>query len=150
MQAVKHGFAGLLVGCEPTGHRWRSVMQLADDAGAGFVCVQSLKVHLAREADDYTRDKTDHKDAVLIGKLISRLDCYLPERAMRTGPGCGIWGSAGSGWSVSNGHVPQPDQRPAVVQLARRIGVRGQAARVHRTPDIATEWLQGHRWDLVL
>lgn len=81
VQAVKHGFAGLLVGCEPTGHRWRSVMQLADDAGAGFVCVQSLKVHLAREADDYTRDKTDHKDAVLIGKLISRLDCYLPERA---------------------------------------------------------------------
>jgi len=80
-QAVKHGFTGVLVGCEPTGHRWRSVMQLADDAGMGFVCVQSLKVHLAREADDYTRDKTDHKDAVLIGKLMSRLDCYLPERA---------------------------------------------------------------------
>jgi hypothetical protein len=56
-------------------------MQLADDAGMGFVCVQSLKVHRAREADDYTRDKTDHKDAVLIGKLIARLDCYLPERA---------------------------------------------------------------------
>ncbi|MGH3915739.1 MAG: IS110 family transposase [Pseudonocardiaceae bacterium] len=80
-QAVKHGFTGVLVGCEPTGHRWRSVMQLADDAGVGFVCVQSLKVHLAREAEDYTRDKTDHKDAVLIGKLASRLDCYLPERA---------------------------------------------------------------------
>jgi transposase len=80
-QGVKHGFAGMVVGCEPTGHRWRSVMQLADEAGMGFVCVQSLKVHLAREADDYTRDKTDHKDAVLIGKLISRLDCYLPERA---------------------------------------------------------------------
>jgi transposase len=80
-QAVKRGFGGVVVGCEPTGHRWRSLMQLADDAGMGFVCVQSLKVHLAREADDYTRDKTDHKDAVLIGKLISRLECYLPERA---------------------------------------------------------------------
>jgi transposase len=80
-QAARHGFAAVVVGCEPTGHRWRSVMQLADDAGMGFVCVQSLKVHLAREADDYTRDKTDHKDAVLIGKLIARLDCYLPERA---------------------------------------------------------------------
>jgi transposase len=79
-QAIKHGFAGVVVGCEPTGHRWRSVMQLADDAGMGFVCVQSLRVHLAREADDYTRDKTDHKDSVLIGKLIARLDCYLPER----------------------------------------------------------------------
>jgi transposase len=54
---------------------------LADEAGMGFVCVQSLKVHLAREAEDYTRDKTDHKDAVLIGKLMSWLDCYLPERA---------------------------------------------------------------------
>jgi transposase len=48
------------------------------------VCVQSLKVHLAREADDYTRDETDHKDAVLIGKLISRLDCCLPRaRSLR-------------------------------------------------------------------
>ncbi len=80
-QAVRHGFAGVVVGCEPTGHRWRAMMALADDAGMGFVCVQSLRVHLAREADDYTRDKTDHKDAVLIGKLISSLDCYLPERA---------------------------------------------------------------------
>ena len=80
-QAGRHGFARVVVGCEPTGHRWRSVMQLADDAGMGFVCVQSLRVHLAREADDYTRDKTDHKDAVVIGKLVTRLDCYLPERA---------------------------------------------------------------------
>jgi transposase len=80
-QAAGMGFAGVLVGCEPTGHRWRVVMQAADEAGMGFVCVQSLKVHLARESDDYTRDKTDHKDAVLIGRLIARLDCYLPERA---------------------------------------------------------------------
>ena len=80
-QSGRHGFAGVVVACEPTGHRWRSVMQLADEAGMGFVCVQSLSVHLAREADDYTRDKTDHKDAVLIGKLASRLECYLPERA---------------------------------------------------------------------
>ncbi|HEY7014300.1 MAG TPA: transposase, partial [Streptosporangiaceae bacterium] len=31
--------------------------------------------------DDFTRDKTDHRDARLIGKLAVRLDCYLPERA---------------------------------------------------------------------
>jgi transposase len=80
-QAARHGFGQVVVGCEPTGHRWRAVMDLADTAGVGFVCVQSLRVHLAREADDYTRDKTDHKDAVLIGKLIVRLECYLPERA---------------------------------------------------------------------
>jgi transposase len=56
-------------------------MGLADQAGMGFVCVQSLRVHLEREADDYTRDKTDHKDAVLIGRLVVRRECYLPERA---------------------------------------------------------------------
>jgi transposase len=80
-RAAVEGFAGLVVACEPTGHRWRAVMGLADEVGAGFVCVQSLRVHLARQADDYTRDKTDHKDAVLIGVLTARLECYLPERA---------------------------------------------------------------------
>jgi transposase len=79
--AVKHGFVGVTVGCEPTGHRWKAVMGLADGAGMGFVCVQSLAVHRAREGDDYTLDKTDNRDTVLIGKLITRLDCYLPERA---------------------------------------------------------------------
>lgn len=58
-QAAKRGFAGVVVGCEPTGHRWRSVMELADRVGLAFVGVQPLRVHLAREADDYTRDKTD-------------------------------------------------------------------------------------------
>lgn len=80
-QAADAGFAGVVVGCEPTGHRWKAVMALADAAGMPMVCVQPLRVHLAREEDDYTRDKTDHKDAVLIGKLIARLDGYLPERA---------------------------------------------------------------------
>jgi transposase len=79
--AARLGFAGVVVACEPTGHRWRSVMALADEARMGYVCVQSLRVHLEREADDYTRDKTDHKDAVLIGRLVVRLECYLPERA---------------------------------------------------------------------
>ena len=80
-QAARAGFAGLTVACEPTGHRWKALMGLADAAGAGFVCVQPLAVHKEREKDDYTRDKTDHRDAYLIGRLVIRLDCYLPERA---------------------------------------------------------------------
>ena len=80
-QAARAGFTGLTVACEPTGHRWKALMGLADAAGAGFVCVQSLAVARAREGDDYTRDKTDHRDAYLIGKLVIRLECYLPERA---------------------------------------------------------------------
>jgi transposase len=35
----------------------------------------------ARAGDDYARDKTDHRDAYLIGKLAVRPECYLPERA---------------------------------------------------------------------
>jgi transposase len=80
-QAARAGLAGLVVACEPTGHRWKALMGLADAAGHGFCCVQSLAVARAREGDDYTRDKTDHRDACLIGKLVIRLDCYLPERA---------------------------------------------------------------------
>jgi transposase len=80
-RAARAGLAGLTVACEPTGHRWKALMGLADAAGHGFACVQSLAVARAREGDDYTRDKTDHRDAYLIGKLVIRLDCYLPERA---------------------------------------------------------------------
>jgi transposase len=80
-RAAGAGLAGLVVACEPTGHRWKAVMGLADEAGHGFVCVQSLAVHRAREGDDYTLGKTDHRDSYLIGKLVIRLECYLPERA---------------------------------------------------------------------
>jgi transposase len=80
-KAAGAGFGGLTVACEPTGHRWKALMGLADAAGDGFCCVQSLAVARAREGDDYTRDKTDHRDAYLIGKLVIRLECYLPERA---------------------------------------------------------------------
>ena len=80
-RAARAGFAGLVVACEPTGHRWKALMGAADGAGHGFCCVQPVAVARAREGDDYTRDKTDHRDAYLIGKLAVRLDCYLPERA---------------------------------------------------------------------
>jgi transposase len=83
-RAAAAGFAGLVVACEPTGHRWKALMGAADAAGHGFCCVQPLAVARSREGDDYTRDKTDHRDAYLIGKLAVRLDCYLPERADET------------------------------------------------------------------
>ena len=58
-KAAAAGFAGLTVACEPTGHRWKALMGVADAGGHGFCCVQSLAVARAREGDDYTRDKTD-------------------------------------------------------------------------------------------
>jgi len=79
--AVERGFAGVVVGCEPTGHRWRIVAELCDRLGMELVCVQPLLVARAREQEDLTADKSDPKDAVLIGRLVGELRCYLPERA---------------------------------------------------------------------
>ncbi|MGH4024177.1 MAG: IS110 family transposase [Pseudonocardiaceae bacterium] len=82
--ARQQGFADVSVGCEPTGHRWRVLDQLAAGLGMGLVCVQPLLVGRARESEDYTRDKTDDKDAVLIARLVGELRCYPPERADET------------------------------------------------------------------
>jgi transposase len=82
--AQQHGFADVTVGCEPTGHRWRVLDQLAAQHDMALVCVQPLLVGRAREPEDYTRDKTDDKDAVLIARLVAQLHCYVPERAEQT------------------------------------------------------------------
>jgi transposase len=78
-RATRAGFAGVTVACEPTGHRWRVLGQLATDRGMAFVCVQPMLSSWARKTEDLTCDKTDDKDAVLIARLTSQLRCYLPE-----------------------------------------------------------------------
>ena len=82
--AHEHGFADVTVGCEPTGHRWRVLDQLAAQQNMALVCVQPVLMKGAREREDYTNDKTDDKDAVLIARLVAQLDCYSPERADET------------------------------------------------------------------
>jgi transposase len=78
-QASAKGFAGVTVACEPTGHRWRVLGQLASDRGMPFVCVQPMLSSWSRRAEDLTFDKTDEKDAVLIARLTAQLRCYVPE-----------------------------------------------------------------------
>ena len=78
-RAAAKGWAGVTVACEPTGHRWRVLGQLAADRGMPFVCVQPLVTSWARRAEDLTFDKTDEKDAVLIARLTAQLRCYIPE-----------------------------------------------------------------------
>lgn len=73
------GFEGVTVACEPTGHRWRVLGQLAADRAMSFVCVQPALSSWARKTEDLTCDKTDEKDAVLIARLTAQLRCYLPE-----------------------------------------------------------------------
>jgi transposase len=80
-RATEAGFASVVVACEPTGHRWRVLDQFAGAAGVRLVCVQPLLVHRAREAEDFTRNKSDDSDAMIIARLVTELRCYLPERA---------------------------------------------------------------------
>jgi transposase len=78
-RAAAKGWAGVTVACEPTGHRWRVLGQLAADRGMSFVCVQPALTSWARRSEDLTSDKTDEKDAVLIARLTAQLRCYVPE-----------------------------------------------------------------------
>jgi transposase len=80
-QAAGAGFDSVVVACEPTGHRWRVLDQIAAGLGVRLVCVQPMLVHRAREAEDFTRNKNDESDAVIIARLVTELRCYLPERA---------------------------------------------------------------------
>ena len=79
-KAKARGFESVTVACEPTGSRWMHVQQACAERGLNFVCVQTLVTHNAREAEDYTRDKSDQKDAVLIARLAAEL--------RRTSPAC--------------------------------------------------------------
>ena len=83
-RAKAAGFASVTVACEPTGHRWRVLDQLAAERGLPLVCVQPLLVWRAREAEDLTWDKSDPKDAVVIARLAAQLRCYEPERTDAT------------------------------------------------------------------
>jgi len=80
-RAAAAGFGSVTVACEPTGHRWRVLDQLAAERGLALVCVQPLLVYRAREGEDLTFDKSDPKDAVIIARLAAGLHCYEPERA---------------------------------------------------------------------
>jgi transposase len=78
-RATAKGWVGVTVTCEPTGHRWRVLGQLAADRSMPFVCVQPMLTSWSRRTEDLTFDKTDEKDAVLIARLTAQLRCYVPE-----------------------------------------------------------------------
>jgi transposase len=81
--ALRHaqsaGFTGVTVACEPTGHRWLIVGQLAAAAAMPMVCVSPMLVAHAREQEDLSPAKTDDRDATLIARLAVERRCYLPE-----------------------------------------------------------------------
>lgn len=76
--AAAAGFAGVVVGCEPTGHRWKPLLDRTRARGVELVCVNPMLVHRGREEEDFTRDRSDFKDATIIAKKVSELRCYVP------------------------------------------------------------------------
>jgi transposase len=76
--AAAAGFTGVVLGCEPTGHRWKPLLDRARARGIELVCVNPMLVHRGREEEDFTRDRSDFKDATIIAKKVSELRCYLP------------------------------------------------------------------------
>lgn len=76
--AAAAGFAGVVLGCEPTGHRWKPLLDRARARGTELVCVNPMLVHRGREEEDFTRDRSDFKDATIIAKRVAELRCYVP------------------------------------------------------------------------
>jgi transposase len=76
--AAEAGFVGMVLGCEPTGHRWKPLLDRARARGIDLVCVNPMLVHRGREEEDFTRDRSDFKDATIIAKKMTELRCYVP------------------------------------------------------------------------
>lgn len=76
--AAAAGFDGVVLGCEPTGHRWKPLLDRARARGVELVCVNPMLVHRGREEEDFTRDRSDFKDATIIAKRVAELRCYVP------------------------------------------------------------------------
>src|SRR5262249_32987193 len=84
-RAAVKGFAGVTVACEPIGHRWRVLGQLAAGLWMAFVCVCSgCWCGGARGSGDLTLEKTDESDGVRIARVSAQLRCYAPERVDET------------------------------------------------------------------
>ena len=127
--ASQQGFAGVTVGCEPTGHRWRVLEQLAAQRDMALVCVNPMLVGRARESEDYTRDKSDDKDAVLIARLVAQLNCYVPERADETWARLRQLGADARGWS--------PSPPPASSSCVTCSNVPGRGCSMQRRPRLS-------------
>ena len=81
--AERAGFAGLIVACEPTGHRWKPLLERCRARGIDLVCVNPMLVARAREAEDFTKNRADFSDATLIARLVG---AALPRPLPRRGP----------------------------------------------------------------
>src|SRR4051794_35472838 len=64
------GLVSMTIGCEPTGHRWKPLLDRVRARGLNMVCVQPLLTYRGREEEDFTRDRSDFKDATIMAKRV--------------------------------------------------------------------------------
>jgi transposase len=76
--AREAGFARIVLACEPTGNRWKPLLQHARDSGLELVCVNPMLVARGREGEDYTRERSDYRDGAVIARLTSERRCFVP------------------------------------------------------------------------
>jgi transposase len=67
--ASERGSSGIVVAFEPAGHYWCLAAEAFERSGTPYVLVQPLSVKRAREESRYTPEKTDPRDADLVGQL---------------------------------------------------------------------------------
>lgn len=70
--AEQRGCSGIVVAFEPAGHYWCLAAEAFERAGTPYVMVQPISVKRAREESRYTPEKTDPRDADLIGQLATQ------------------------------------------------------------------------------
>jgi len=76
--AERAGFSGLVVACEPTGHRWKPLVDRCSARGVELVCVNPMLMARAREGEDFTKNRSDFSDATVIARLTGERRCFVP------------------------------------------------------------------------
>lgn len=89
--AADAGFAGVVLGCEPTGHRWKPLLDRARARGREMVCVNPMLVHRGgkRRTSPATGRTSKTPRSLPSGSQSCAVTC--PTCWKDTGAGCGIW-----------------------------------------------------------
>ncbi len=74
--AKEAGLEPLVVACEPTGWRWKVVVDQARRRGLRAVLVPTMLVARGREEEDLTPERSDERDAAIIARRARELRCY--------------------------------------------------------------------------
>lgn len=123
----------LLLGMEATSHFWKVVAKAADELALPYVTLQSFALARAREFDDLTPDKTDQRDAGLIGDLVC--DLHFTETQLERGH----WAELRL---LAEARQDRLVERGAAMQEQRALLELTWPALLEQVPDLAGSHLQ--------